>query len=317
MAYNVAGLGAYTEQNAQSLIYKQITGFMSAKYFTIQPGIKSAETINIVASSPVFQAGGTCGFTASGTTTFSQRTITVSKAKVQLKWCEKDLEPYYLQKALKAGSQSYDTLTFEQDIIADVIQQINNQMEICAWQGDTTSGDAAKSRADGFLKLIAPAGVAISGVTTASLSSSTSWSVANSRAVVQNIWASVTNDMLIHDDLTLFMGLAELRDYKMKLGIDNLYHYDGTAGKDGKGEASVGYIENTNIKIVGVAGLSGTKQFILTPASNLYMGTDLTNEYEKFTLFYAKEADEIRLNSEFKFGFQVAFPSLIVYSRNP
>ena len=39
MAYNVAGLGAYTEQNAQSLIYKQITGFMSAKYFTIQPGI--------------------------------------------------------------------------------------------------------------------------------------------------------------------------------------------------------------------------------------------------------------------------------------
>ena len=50
---------------------------------------------------------------------------------------------------------------------------------------------------------------------------------------------------------------------------------------------------------------------------NMFLGTDLENEEEKFDLFYAKEADEIRFVSEFKYGVQVAFLDQIVSSRNP
>lgn len=104
------------------------------------------------------------------------------------------------------------------------------------------------------------------------------------------------------------MGTVEARDYKLKLGIDNLYHITGKEGTL--------YAENSDIEIVPVLGLSGTKKIVLTSTDNLYMGTDLMNEEEKFDLFYAKEADEIRFVCEFKVGTQIAFPDLIVYQVN-
>jgi hypothetical protein len=41
------------------------------------------------------------------------------------------------------------------------------------------------------------------------------------------------------------------------------------------------------------------------------MGVDLMNEEEKFEIFYAKEADEVRFMAAFKAGVQVAFPSQV------
>jgi hypothetical protein len=42
------------------------------------------------------------------------------------------------------------------------------------------------------------------------------------------------------------------------------------------------------------------------------MGTDLLNEEERFEIFYAKEADQIRYVNEFKAGINFAFPDEIV-----
>jgi hypothetical protein len=300
MAYVVSALGSYTEENAKELIYKQIASGDTAKYMTVQPGIKSAETINIVSTTAVWQAGGACGFTASGDTTYSQREITIGKVTINLKWCEADLEPKYLQKAMKAGS-SYDMLTFEKEIIGDVVQNTARKVELAIWKGDTDSVDAYLKRFDGLIKIIDAA----SGVNTAS---AVAWSVANSRTALQNVYAALTDDMLANPNLKVFMGLAEARDYRMKLGIDNLYHITGAEGKL--------YLENTDVEIVPVLGLSGTKRIFALSTDNMFLGTDLANEEEKFELFYAKEADEIRYVSKFKLGVQVAFPDQIVKQTN-
>lgn len=301
MAYDVSALGAYTKQNAESLIYKTIaTGAKTAQYMVVQPGIKSAETINIAATRGVWQTGGSCGFNASGDTTFSQRTITVGKVKINLKWCEKDLEPKYTQGALKAGS-SYDMLTYEQEIVGDIQQNIAADLEKAIWQGDTTAGSAYLNKFDGLIKIIGAA----SGVVSAS---AVAWSVANSRTGVQNVLTAATADILAQPNLKMFMGTVEARDYKLKLGIDNLYHITGKEGTL--------YAENSDIEIVPVLGLSGTKKIVLMSTDNMYLGTDLVNEDEKFDLFYAKEADEIRFVSEFKVGVQIAFPDQIVYQVN-
>lgn len=300
MAYNVSALGSYTKENADSLIYKTIaTGAKTAQYMVKQPGIKSAETINIAATRGVWQTGGSCGFNSSGDTTFSQRTLTPGKIKINLKWCEKDLEPKYLQGALAAGS-TYTMLTFEEQIIGDIQQNIAADLEVAIWQGDTTSGSAYLNKFDGLLKIIAAA----SPVT----ASTVTWSVANSRTAVQNVLTAATANILAQPNLKLFMGTVEARDYKLKLGIDNLYHITGAEGTL--------YAENSDIEIVPVLGLSGTKKLILTSTDNLYLGTDLMNEEEKFDLFYAKEADEIRFVAEFKVGTQIAFGDQIVYQAN-
>ena len=188
MAYNVSALGSFTKENAESLIYKQIAQGTTASLMTLQPGIKSAETINIVASRAVFQAGGSCGFNASGDTTFSQRTLTVGKIKLNMQWCEKDLEPKYLQGAMKAGS-TYDMLTFEQEIIGDIVQNISKDLEVAIWQGDTGSANVYLNKFDGLIKIIDDASDEITATPVA-------WSVTNARTALQNVYSSLTDDML-------------------------------------------------------------------------------------------------------------------------
>lgn len=300
MAYDVSALGSYTKENAESLIYKQIAQGTTASLMTLQPGIKSAETINIVASRAVWQAGGSCGFNASGDTTFSQRTLTVGKIKLNMQWCEKDLEPKYLQGAMKAGSK-YDMLTFEQEIIGDIVQNISKDLEVAIWQGDTGSANVYLNKFDGLIKIINDASNEITATPSV-------WSVANSRTALQAVYAALTDDMLANPKLKVFMGLSEARDYRMKLGIDNLYHITGAEGKL--------YLENTDVEIVPVLGLSGTKKIYAIATDNMVLGTDLANEQEKFDLFFAKEADVIRFVDEFKYGVQIAFPDQVVKQVN-
>jgi hypothetical protein len=72
-------------------------------------------------------------------------------------------------------------------------------------------------------------------------------------------------------------------------------------------------LPGTNVKLVAVNGLNGTDKIVATRMSNLYLGVDLLNEEERFELFYAKEADEMRFVAEWKMGIQYAFPTEIVY----
>jgi len=67
-------------------------------------------------------------------------------------------------------------------------------------------------------------------------------------------------------------------------------------------------IPASNIKLIAVHGLNGTYDLYAGRLSNFYFGTDLLNEEERFEIFYAKEADEVRFVVEFKAGVQVAFP---------
>ncbi len=96
-------------------------------------GVKSSETINIMDTDAIFQSGGSCGFTASGSTTFTQRTVTVGKIKVNEALCPKDLEAKYLQKALPTGSM-YDSVPFEQEFADKKAKTIAAQLETSIWQ---------------------------------------------------------------------------------------------------------------------------------------------------------------------------------------
>jgi hypothetical protein len=300
MAFDLGSLSPYTEEPAR-VIYKMIAKGNTSKYMQIQPRIKSAETINIFATEGYWQSGSSCGFSASGDTVATQRIITVAPIKINLKWCMKDLEAYYTQKGLPKGS-SYTELAFREDILAEIAQKINYRTDRAIWRGDTTSGDPYINKFDGLIEIINDASNEIEATPVA-------WSVTNSRTALQNVYASMTDDMLADaNNVKVFMGLSEARDYRMKLGIDNLYHMTGAESKL--------YLENTDIEIVPVLGLSGTKKIYAANVNNLYLGVDLANEQEKFDLFYAKEADEVRFVAEFKMGVQVAFPDQIVEQVN-
>jgi hypothetical protein len=117
MAYDVSALSNYTEQNVDLLVMRSLflakTMSLIQKEGNVMIGVKSSETINILDTDAIFQAGGTCGFTSSGTTSITQRTVTVGKIKINESLCPKALEAKYTQKALMPGSNN-EKIPFEQ-----------------------------------------------------------------------------------------------------------------------------------------------------------------------------------------------------------
>jgi len=312
MAFDVSTLAAYTEQNEALLVTSSVLGAKTASLIksagNVMVGVKSAETINIMDTDAVFQAGGSCGFNASGSTSFTQRTVTVGKIKVNEALCPKDLEAKYLQKALPTGSM-YDSIPFEQEFADKKAKRIAAQLETAIWQGDTDSVNVNLNKFDGLVKLIgAAAGVVAANASTyisgAPLSTITD---ANVISIFDGIYKAIPAQVVAADDMIIFCGQDLFRTYTVALKNANQFHYSIDVKAD-----SEFILPGTSIKVVAVQGLNGTNKAYALRLSNLFLGTDLLNEEEKFEIFYAKEADQVRFVSEFKMGVNIAFPDEIV-----
>jgi hypothetical protein len=312
MAFDVSTLAAYTEQNEALLVTSSVLGAKTASLIksagNVMVGVKSAETINIMDTDAIFQSGGSCGFNASGSTSFTQRTVTVGKIKVNEALCPKDLESKYLQKALPTGSM-YDSIPFEQEFADKKAKRIAAQLETAIWQGDTDSVNVNLNKFDGLVKLIgAASGVVAANASTyisgAPLSSITA---ANVISIFDGVYKAIPAQVVAADDMTIFCGQDVFRTYTIALKNENMFHYTVDAKAD-----SEFVLPGTSIKVVAVAGLNGTNKIYALRLSNLFLGTDLLNEEEKFEIFYAKEADQVRFVSEFKMGVNIAFPDEIV-----
>jgi len=312
MAFSVSTLANYTKENEALLVTASVLGAKTASLIksagNVMVGVKSAETINIMDTDAFFQAGGTCGWNASGTTSFTQRTVTVGKVKVQEALCPKTLEAKYLQKALPTGSM-YDSIPFEQEYTDKKALTIASQLETAIWQGDSASANGNLNKFDGLIKLIgAASGVVdanVSGfVSGAPLSSITA---SNVISLLDGVYKAIPAKVVAADDMTIFVGQDTFRTYTIALKNANMFNY----AFDGKADSEF-VLPGTSIKVVAVAGLNGTNDVFALRLSNLFLGTDLLNEEEKFEIFFAKEADEVRFACEFKMGVNIAFPDEIV-----
>jgi len=313
MAFDVSALSTYTNQNNYPLVTKSLFDAKTVKLMTPMTGIKSSETVNILETDSIFQAGGTCGFNSSATTALSQRTITVGKIKINEALCPKTLEAYYLQTQLPAGSR-YEKLPFEEVYSNEKAGKIAQQLEVAVWQGDTTLSDSNLKRFDGLLKIIDASSAA---VTADSTNNTEAITTSNVNAKFDTIYSKIPSQLLNNNDVVIFCGLDVFRTYTIALKNQNLFHYDAVAASADMELTMPG----TGIKVVGVNGLNtsndnsnntGLNRVIALRTSNMYFGTDLMNEEDRFEIFFAKEADEIRFVAEFKAGTQVAFPGEIV-----
>jgi hypothetical protein len=312
MSFTVSSLTNYTKENEAQLVSSSVLGAKTAALIksagNVMVGVKSAETINIMDTDAFFQAGGTCGWNASGTTTFTQRTVTVGKIKVQEALCPKALEAKYLQKALPTGSQ-YDSIPFEQDYSERKAKTIASQLETAIWTGDTASANGNLNKFDGFVKLIGAATGVVDANVSGFISGAplTSITAANVVSLFDGIYKAIPAKVVAADDMVIVCGQDTFRTYTIALKNANMFQYSIDVKAD-----SEFILPGTNIKVVALQGLNSTNDVYAMRLSNLFLGTDLLNEEEKFSIFFAMEADEVRFAAEFKMGCNVAFPDEIV-----
>ena len=314
MSFSVGTLTGYVKANERELLTKSLFSAKSISLASKMPNVKSATQVNVMDTDAVFQSGTSCGFSASGTTTFTKRTMTVSPIRVHEALCPKTLENTWLGLVLPSGSNP-KSIPFEQqftDLKAGLIAQ---NLERAFWQGDTGSGDNALAQFDGMVKLVTSvSGSAIAANSSAFMagapySATGGITVSNVSNIIQGVFRAIPAALVDKADTMVFVGIDTFRTYQLALTNANLFHYN-TDASSSNFEIT---IPGTNIKVVGVNGLNGTNRIYALRTSNMFFGCDVLGEESKFELFWAQEAMEVRYVCEFKAGVQIAFPAEIVY----
>lgn len=319
MAFNVTALVDYVIENEDQLISRSLfsskTSDLIAQQGNVMTGIKFAETINELATDAIFQDGSGCTRTSSGTTTLTQRKVTVGKIAVVEDVCVDDLEKKYLSKKLAKGS-GLQNIPFEKEYTDLKAGTIAEQLETAIWQGDTTSGNANLSRFDGFIKLIDAATTAVLANTAALVTggqvtiSGGGITSTNIRAIISAMWKALPARVTGKADVRIFCGWDLFNLFIDSYTEKNLFNFAPT-GTEVKAENGEVKIPGTFYTLTAVHGLDGTNRIYALRMSNMYAGTDLQNEEEDWTIMPDQFKDYLRFKARFKYGVNVAFPDEI------
>jgi hypothetical protein len=309
-SYVVSSITGFTDQLGGELLAKALIGATTPKYATVRLGIKGTQQLNLLDSSPAFQAGA-CGWNASGTTTFSQRSITVCPERVNESLCPDDLYPTYQSMLLQPG-QTEETVPFEQ-IIADLkVKQIQQRIEQKLWQATTGGGDCF----NGFKSLISTGTTGVANSSGVTFSNSAAYGVSgNPITEVDKLINVLSDDAMSREDLVVYMSYANFRLYVQALTRANFFaNYIGGTSVTADMEA---IHPNTNVKVVPTIGLAGSNQVVIGPKAYTIVGFDLLSDHERMEVWYSKDFNEVRFRANYNYGAQIAlFGSTAYFATN-
>ena len=312
MSINVSALADFNNQLAGKIVLDTVFTGTTAEYATVQEGIKFQEPLNLAEVTPQFQ-GGNAVSTPSGSATFSQRNITVTKRTAYDLWNLQLLTDKYLGKmALPAGSYE-ETFAIMEDLSGDLVRKAQQANDFFLWNavsGSATSAtDTAEAEADGFIGLVSGS---TSGVNTPTGAATGSITSALAYDQLVDMVSAADDNIINADDLTFFVGPQVFTRIVSGLTKQNLFHFDPTSVERRNGIYEVPLPGFPNIKIVGTYGLTGSERVILGPTSDMVVGTDLMSDVENFQTWYDINADAIKYRLRTKLGVQIGHPEYFV-----
>ena len=301
-SYDVSTIGGYSDQVGGELLAKALIGGTTAGIVNVRTGIKGTQALNLLDSTPVFQAGN-CSLSPSGVTQYTQHSITTCPETLFESLCYKALFDTYQSMLMKAG-QTQETVPFEQMILDLKKKQIEQHVETKLWQARTVSGDCF----NGFAFLISQN----TGNTFANAVASSSGTTFNTQPYgtdgnpiteVDKLINVLDDNALSREDLVVFMSYANFRKYVQALTKANFFtNYIGSADITSNMSA---VHPNTNIKVVPTLGLNASNQVVIGPAEYMVYGVDLLSD-ETLKAWYSVDFDEIRIRSNFNYGATIA-----------
>jgi len=309
-SYVVSSITGFTDQLGGELLAKALIGATTPKYATVRLGIKGTQQLNLLDSNPAFQAGA-CGWNASGTTTFSQRSITVCPERVNEALCPDDLYPTYQSMLLQPG-ETEESVPFE-SIIADLkVKQIQQRIEQKLWQATTAGGDCF----NGFKTLISTGTTGVANSSGVTFSNSAAYGVSgNPITEVDKLINVLDDNAMSREDLVVYMSYANFRLYVQALTRANFFaNYIGGTSVTADMEA---IHPNTNVKVVPTIGLAGSNQVVIGPKAYTICGFDLLSDHERMEVWYSKDFNEVRFRANYNYGAQIAlFGSTAYFATN-
>ena len=295
----VSSLPAYVQDN-KDLIIKNfaLVGTASRQRFGIQTGIKTSAYLNYLELNPTLQDGKGCGFTASGSATLTQRTITTAVIKVNMDVCPDSLLGKYAEYLVRIGANSNE-LPFEQYIIDGVTTEINKKIEKLIWQGDTTQASNTDLKwLNGILKQLA------------SDSDKVAVSIAANTAIydaIKAVYMAIPEETL-ERGAEIYVSPANYRDFLMAMVEKKYFNYSGP--QDSAPEEFV--FPGTDVKVVKTPGLAGVNDRIVASfPENFVYGCDAEGDLEDVKIWFSDDDDLFKLKVKWNSGIAYRFPNQV------
>ena len=295
----VNSLPAYVQDN-KDLIIKNfaLVGTASRQRFGIQTGIKTSAYLNYLELNPTLQDGKGCGFTAAGSATLTQRTITTAVIKVNMDVCPDSLLGKYAEYLVRIGANSNE-LPFEQYIIDGVTTEINKKIEKLIWQGDTTQSTNTDLKwINGILKQLA------------SDSDKVAVSIAANTAIydaIKAVYLAIPEETL-ERGAEIYVSPANYRDFLMAMVEKKYFNYSGP--QDSAPEEFV--FPGTDVKVVKTPGLAGVNDRIVASfPENFVYGCDAEGDLEDVKIWFSDDDDLFKLKVKWNSGIAYRFPNQV------
>ena len=285
-------LKTYLETNGVEVLTKALFNSESAKYFQVQTGVTAEQPIIRLDSTITLADASNCGFTATGSDTFTNRLLSPKFLKVNKEFCPKTLLKTWAHSDVKMNALGQE-MPFEELLISNNINELAKVNERLIWEGDTATGEGNMLLMDGIITIAKKD----ENTVKQSKGTDTIWQR------VQKLWLAL--DPAVADKTTIFMSIANYKQLIVELMNANNFHvfeeYQGTYEMT---------LPGANVKVKGVSGI--TQDVILaTPEENLYLGVDGESDSEVCDFYFDKSDRTFKFIVEYAYCTNYAFSEFV------
>ena len=304
MGFNVSALADFNNETAGELMVKSIMVGSTIEYVTVKEGVKYKEPVNLFEVDLQIVDGYGCVTNAAGTASFTQRELEVCQLSSFDGLCLRNLDKKYLGVLQPAGGYN-ETFTLVTEYSDQIVRGFQKNNDNFIWTANTASGACS----NGLNQILSSAttGVVIPASITGSAVSS-----ANILTTIDTMLENLANDVQDREDITVFMSIANFRNYIVALRTLNNFYYDAGQVQNRLNTMSMTYPFAANVTVVGTIGLAGSDRLVMGPAKQIVVGVDLLSDVSNFQLWYDINGDQLKHRVVTKLGVQVAYPEFWV-----
>ena len=264
------------------------------------PGIKSATKLANVTFDTLLKAS-TCNFTAP-TDSLDAVDIDVCALSAMAQICQFDIEQSFLSLQMAQGSNGdFTVASFMNYYWNEMSLQIQEEVELIRWQGDTTSEDAVLSLCDGYLKGL--------------LADATVVDVANTTVTVTNVLAEMTK-VVVALPASVQRRKSELRFF-VSSNVATAYEIAAASGNTQTYVTTPLALTFLGIKLVVAEGLPND-HMVLTRKENLIYAFDAEGDAKALKAVNLSDTvaePYLRTRANLKVGFKhVNGAEIVLYS---
>jgi len=286
MAFDLAGLSAYTDELSFELISKAVLTTDLMENINVRTGLSAGTVAINLMDGDLNVSDRSCGFTPSGDINFTQVDITIVDKQIKMTVCPNDLREYYLSQQMSPSAVAGGEEVPFETVIADYyIKKIKNYNE-----GFLINGDGSVNGIKAQVTAANGANVPSTPV---------AWTPTNAVAQALDIYDEIGDAVMDRDDLIMVMSPANYRTLTRALVAANLYHYNSVDGNE------ITFLPGTNVKLIKSSGLVGSDYVFAGPAEFVVAGTGLTDDMSSFAMMYDPYEDIVKVRAYWRLGVAV------------